>query len=220
MRRTQVFAAIALVFFAVGAPAEAADSGWNLRIFAAGFDPSLDETVFNDDGDAINVTAGSDLGYGLSLEYQFSSRWGIEGGFMQGKPAVELNAEVPGYGTLSLSDSMKTTVLLAEINFHLTPNSPSFDFYVGAGIARMSYNDLLFEIEEIDQFLAVDIASETTWSAKAGLDIAIGKGWSAIGALRYVDSSLKAYEAEDGPGDSETFDFKIYNFNVGIAYSF
>jgi opacity protein-like surface antigen len=220
MRREFVFLATAALFLTLASPASAADSGWNLRIFAAGFDPSLDETVFNDDGDAINVTSGSDLGYGLSLEYQFSDRWGIEGGFMQGNPAVELNAEVPGYGTLSLSDPMKTTVLFADINLHLTPNSPSFDFYLGAGVARMSYNNLVFEIEEIDELLAVDIANETTWSAKAGLDIAIGKGWSAIGTFRFVDSSLKAHETEDGPGDSETFDFKIYNFNVGIAYSF
>ena len=34
------------------------------------------------------------------------------------------------------------------------------------------------------------------------------------------DSGLEVDEAEDGPNDSETFDFTLYNFTVGIGYSF
>jgi len=209
------------VVAALAVPATAADMGWHLRVFAAGFDPRLDETVVNDDGDPIDVTAASDLGYGLSLEYQFSQRWGVEGGFMQGSPSVELRAEIPGYGTLSVSDSMKTTVLTFDVDLHLTPKSRSFDFYLGAGIARLSYQDLSFDVVEADQRLDVSVSNETTWSAKAGLGIALGDSrWSAAAALRYIDSGLEVFEAESGPSDSETFDFGLYNFTVGIAYSF
>ena len=45
MKRALVFLAVAGIIGIIAAPAAAADSGWHLRVFAAGFDPDLDVVV-------------------------------------------------------------------------------------------------------------------------------------------------------------------------------
>jgi hypothetical protein len=170
-------------------PVEAADTGWRLRFFAAGFDPDLDTTVTNSDGDDIRVTADTDLGYGVSLEYRFSDLVGLELGVSAGDPDVELSAEVPPFGDVLLSDSLSTRVVTLDVDFHLTPGSPSLDFYLGAGIADVSYGDLHY-VGPDDEPLDLRISGDYTWSAKVGLDIALGGNgkWGAGPAqrLRYL----------------------------------
>jgi outer membrane protein W len=205
----------------MAAPATATERGWHLRIFAAGFDPSLDETVPAENPEEVRITGDSDLGFGTSLEYQFSPHWGVEAGMMKGEPEVKIRGDVPDYGELVLSDTMSTVGLTLDVNFHLTPASTVFDFYVGAGFVRMSYNDLFYEIEEVNDSLGVRVGNDAAWTAKAGLDIALGgSAWSAIGGLRYVDSKLVVSNTDDGPSETESFDFGLYNFTVGIAYRF
>jgi len=221
MKRALIFSAVIALCGSMATPAQAADTGWHLRVFAAGFDPSLDETVPAENPEFVEVTGGSDLGFGLSLEYQFSNRWGLEAGFMKASPNVDISGEVPGYGELILSDSMEIIALIFDVDFHLTPGSEVFDVYIGAGIVRMSYHDLFYEMPIGDDSLGIQVDNETTWSAKAGLGIALGgSAWSAIGGIRYIDSSLVVSNTEDSPSDTETFDYGMINFTVGISYSF
>jgi opacity protein-like surface antigen len=221
MQRTSVFLATVTLLTILVAPAASADNGWHLRVFAAGFDPDLDETVPAENPEFVDVTGDSDLGFGLSLEYQFAKRWGVEAGFMKASPAVEISGEIPGYGELVLTDPMAITALTLEINLHLLPNNKLFDVYLGAGMARMSYEDLSYEIEEADDTLAVRVNNDTAWSVKAGVDIALGgSGWSAIGGLRYLDSALEVSNTDDAAEDTVTFDYPIVNFFVGVGYSF
>jgi opacity protein-like surface antigen len=221
MKRTCIFLAVVALCASVATPAAAADKGWHLRVFAAGFDPDLDVTVPAENPEFIDVTGESDLGFGASLEYRFSNRWGLEAGIMKASPNVDISGEIPGYGELVLTDTMPTTALTFDVDFHLTPNSRSFDVYVGAGIVRMSYNDLFYEVPVTNDSLGIRVDNETTWSAKAGLGIALGgSAWSAIGGIRYIDSSLVVSNTDDGPGDTETFDYGLLNFTVGISYSF
>jgi hypothetical protein len=133
MKRTTVLLATIALCAAISTPASAADTGWHLRAFAAGFDPDLDVMVPAENPEEIRVLAESDLGYGASLEYQFSNLLGVELGVMQASPVIVLSADdVPGYGDIFLRDSMSTTAITLDLNFHLTPNSESFDFYLGA----------------------------------------------------------------------------------------
>jgi opacity protein-like surface antigen len=221
MKQTLIFTAVVALCGSLATPAIAADTGWHLRVFAAGFDPTLDETVPAENPEFVQVTGDSDLGFGLSLEYQFSRRWGLEAGFMKASPDVKISGDVPGYGELVLTDAMSATALLLEVDCHLIPDSRVFDVYLGAGIARMSYQDLSYEVPEDDDTLGIRVGNETTWSAKAGIDIALGaSGWSAIGGLRYIDSDLVVSNTEDSPSETETFDYGILNFFVGIGYSF
>ena len=217
MKRALVFLAVAGIIGIVAAPAEAADSSWHLRVFAAGFDPDLDVVVPAENPEEIRVTADSDLGFGASLEYQFSGLLGLELGVMKASPAIVLTAEdVPGFGVISLTDSMSTTAITLDLNFHLTPNSQSFDFYVGAGIASMGYGDLRY-LEPDGDYLDLDVSDDLGYSAKAGLGISLGKNskWAAFGGLRYIWTDLEITQE-----NSATFDFDTLSFSVGIAVSF
>jgi len=165
----------------------------------------------------VRVTADSDLGFGASLEYQFSGLLGVELGVMKASPAIVLTAaDIPGFGDISLTDSMSTTAITLDLNFHLTPNSQSFDLYLGGGIASMGYSDLRY-LEPDGDALELEIDNDLGYSAKAGIGISLGKNssWAAFGALRYIWTDLKVTQE-----NSATFDFDTLSFSVGIAVSF
>ena len=221
MKKTLVMLAATIFLCSPAAPIDAAESGWKLRVFIAGIDPDLSETVVNDDGDDIRVTGDSALGMGVSLEYQFSNRLGVDLGIMSGAPNVKLSADIPEFGQVSFKDSMSTTIVNLDLLVHLTPSSPTLDFYVGAGAAKASYGDLNYNVLDVDN-LELRVDDDLTWSARAGIDISFGSDskWAAFGGLRYMPSQIKVWEPDDGPNDSETFDYNIFNFNVGLALRF
>ncbi len=222
MKRTVTVLGILALCMMFATPSVAAEKGWHLRVFAAGFDPSLDETQQNDDGDDIHVTSSTDLGFGGSLEYQFSNLLGLEVGYMAGTPELELSTDVPGYGEFAVAAPMSTSAITIEMDFHLTPKSPTIDFYLGAGMAMMSYGNVNFDLGDLDDALDLRILDNTTWSAKAGVDISFGKNsaWGAAASLRYIDAKLKVNNLEDSATDFATFDFGLTNFTVGIVFSF
>jgi len=216
MKRSVVFLGVLALCGFLAAPAAAADKRWHLRVFAAGFDPDLDVMVPAENPELVRVTADSDLGFGAGVEYQFSDLFGLELGYMQASPTVELSAEVPGYGHLSLTDSMSTRVITLDLDFHLTPNSPIFDFYLGGGVASMGYGNLHYVDPDGDP-LDLMIGDDLGYSAKAGLGIALGNNskWAAFGGLRYIWTDLEVTQEE-----AATFDFNTFSFTVGLAYSF
>jgi opacity protein-like surface antigen len=221
MKRTVMIIGVLALCGSFATPASAGNTGWHLRVVAAGFDANLDESFPNDDGDEIQVTTGTDLGFGASLEYQFSSRWGVEFGVMTGSPTVELGVDVEDYGRLSLSDAMSTTVYTVDVDLRLTPSSRVFNLYIGAGMAWISYDDLLFEVPEVGERLGIRVDNDTAFTAKVGLDIALGESaWSATAALRYTDSQLVGSNADEPSSGSESFDFGLFNFTVGIGFNF
>lgn len=217
MKRVLMIVGVLVVCGLLAAPAAASGPGWNIRIFAAGFDPDLDVTVPAENPDEVRVTADSDLGYGASLEYQFNNLLGVELGFVQAKPAIVLSAEdIPGFGDISLSDSMSTTATSLDLDFHLTPTSEYFDFYLGAGLSYLSYGNLSY-VEPDGDILDLDTDNDLGYSAKAGLGISLGRNssWAAFGGLRYIWSDLDVTQE-----DTATFDFNIFSFSVGLSYSF
>ena len=136
---------------------------------------------------------------------------------MQASPTIELSADdIPGYGDISLNDSMSTRAITLDLYFHLTPNSQYFDFYLGAGIASMGYGDLSYAEPDGDT-LDLSVSNDLGYSAKAGLDIALGQNsnWAAVGGLRYIWTDLEVTQE-----NAATFDFNTFSFSVGIAYSF
>ena len=221
MKRIWIVLGVLLVCGALATPVEAAGKGWHLRIFAAGIDPDLDVMVPSENPDEIRVKGLSDLGFGASLEYQFNDRFGLELGAISGSPEVELSADIPGYGHLSLTDSMSTQVIIVDLDFHLTPNSRAFDFYLGAGIANVGFGDLHYVDPDGDP-LDISADGELTWSVKAGLDIALGKEsrWAAVGGIRYIDSDIELSNVDEPDGGPATLSYNIFSFSVGIAFSF
>ncbi len=217
MKNTSFVLGVILVLCVAAVPAEASDPGWTVRVFAAGFDPDLDVVVPAENPDEVRVTADSDQGFGASVEYQFTTLFGLELGFLTASPAIVLSAEnIPGFGDISLSDSLSTTATTLDLNFHLTPASEYFDFYLGAGLTYLSYGDLSYAEPDGDT-LNLATGNDLGYSVKAGLGISLGKNsnWAAIGGLRYIWADLEATQEE-----TATFDFDTFSFSVGIAYSF
>ncbi len=171
MKHTPFVLSVILVLCVAAVPAEASDPGWTVRVFAAGFDPDLDVVVPAENPDEVRVTADSDLGFGASLEYQFTTLFGLELGFLTASPAIVLSAEnIPGFGDISLSDSLSTTATTLDLNFHLTPASEYFDFYLGAGLTYLSYGDLSYAEPDGDT-LNLATGNDLGYSVKAGLGI-------------------------------------------------
>jgi len=217
MKRTPLILGILLVCLALAVPAGAAERGWHLRVFAAGFDPDLDVMVPAENPEEVRVTADSDLGFGASLEYQFSNLLGLELGYMQASPEIVLSAEdIPGFGDIILTDSMSTTAITLDLDVHLTPNSQYFDLFLGAGIASMGYDNLHY-VEPDGDSLDLDVSNDLGYSAKAGLEIAFGanSNWAAFGGLRYIWTDLEVTQE-----NAATFDFNTFSFSVGVAYNF
>jgi opacity protein-like surface antigen len=135
---------------------------------------------------------------------------------MQASPTIELSADVPGYGHISLTDSMSTTAVTLDLDFHLTPSSQYFDVYFGAGLINLGYGDLHY-VEPDGDPLVLENGNDLTYSAKAGLGIALGKNsnWAAMGGLRYIWTDLEVTQE-----NAATFDFNTFSFSVGVAYSF
>ncbi len=222
MKRTAVLIGILAVCLAVSAPASAADKGWNLRVFAAGIDPDFNAMTYSGNGDPIHITGESDLGFGASLEYQFTPLFGVEFGGFTGSPEIKLVVDIPGYGPLFLADDMSTRILTLDLNFHLTPSSTYFDVYLGGGLTSLSFGDLHYEVPEVGEELDIVTENDLTWSAKANVAIALGKNskWSAFGGVRYIWATLEAADAEDPTHSTETFDFNTLSASVGIQYHF
>ena len=220
MRYARVALAVALLIGFLASDARAADPGWGLRAFAAGFDPDTRETIVNPDGQEIEVVAGSALGAGVGLEYRFTTRVGVDLGVMAGAPKIELSQDVPGFGPVSLSDSMTTVVGTVDLLIHLTPGK-SIDLYVGAGVAGIRYGDLSYSLADLGSF-DVRVDNDVTWSVRAGIDIALGadSGWSAVGGVRYIPSSLDAWQIGTPPDATASFDFDIFSFTAGVGYRF
>ncbi len=221
MRRILVFLAVIALCGALAAPASANGEGWHLRVFAAGFDPDTGETVVNEDGDDIRVGGDSDVGFGAGLEYRFTDRLGVELGIMEGAPEVSLSADVPGFGPIAVADTTNTVVVTGDLLVHLTPNRPTLDVYLGAGVASVSYGDLRYEVAGLDSF-DVRVDDDFTWSVRAGVDIAFGQDsdWAAVGGLRYIFTDLDLRQTDPPASEPVSIGADLFNFTVGLAYSF
>jgi outer membrane protein W len=220
MRRTLIIIGVVVICGALAAPASAGETGWRLRVFGAWMDPDLDETVPAGSPEEIRVTASSDFGFGASLEYQFTERLGFELGAFSASPEIELSADIPGYGHLSLTDSMSTRVITLDFDVHLTPNSQSIDFYLGAGLANMGFGNLHYVDPDGDP-LDLGVGNELTWTLKASLDIAFGDSkWAVTGGIRYIDAELEVWNEDDLPGLTATFGFDTITATLGVAYNF
>ena len=117
---------------------------------------------------------------------------------------------------------MSVREILVEVDLHLTPDSTSFDVYLSGGVAMLTYGDITYRIPEFDQELDLRILDDTGWTVRAGVDISFGadSAWAATGAIRYTDGQLEINDRDEAPNDFTTFDYGLFHFTVGIAFSF
>jgi len=211
-------------------PSSASANGkWHLRAFGVWVDPELDFRTTNDDGDDIRAGTDSTFGLGISGEYRFSQRFGVELGIFRVNPNVNLHYQ---FNLLPLSfetsDDLAMTPIGLGLNIHLLPPDKRVDLYVAPLFAYVRYSDLSFEVSEtlevagmpilIEDTLEVSVDNDVAYGAALGIDVPISfSPWAISGTVRYLWTDLDVTEPE---GDRETMGYNTLVATLGIRYSF
>jgi outer membrane protein W len=212
----------------LASPTLAADSHWQIRGFVVWFDPDVDRTIFNADGETIRVESDDDIGFGLSAEYRYSPRFGVEFGVLQASPETTVTLEDSDLGiSLTAKDDGTIRPLTAGVNWYLTPQS-NLDLYVGAFLAYVLYDDLTFDLNAeipvngevivVSDRARIDVDNDFSYGAVLGLDIPIGTlGWAVAASVRYIETDL---DTTDDDGDRLTLSVDPLIVTLGVRYSF
>lgn len=221
-------AALVVIALTIGLSSPAAARGpAHLRAFALWVQPDLD---FNRPGEEQDLTADADgaLGLGISGEYQFSDRLGLELGIFRASPDVNLVNTIKELDlTARASDGQAMTPVTLGLNIHLLPED-RLDLYISPFLAYVYYGDLEFFISEtteingeqivLEDSIRVDVANDLAYGATVGLDVPFSsKPWAIATSLRYLATSL---DITDPDGDRETLDFDSWIISLGLRYSF
>ena len=223
-----LLAVLVVVALTIGLSSSAAARGpAHLRAFALWVQPDLD---FNRPGEEQDLTADADgaLGLGLSGEYQFSERLGLELGVFRASPDINLVNYLRELDlTARTSDGQAMTPVSLGLNIHLLPED-RLDLYLAPFVAYVYYGDLEFHIDEtfeidgqtvtLQDSIRVDVDNDLAYGATLGLDIPFSsQPWAIATSLRYLATSL---DITDPDGDRETLGFDSWIVSLGLSYSF
>jgi outer membrane protein W len=199
----------------------------HLRVFALWVDPSLD--FYRQTGDEV-LTADADAAWGLGLsgEYQFTDRVGIELAAFRATPDLNLHNTVSELDlTVHTSDGLAMTPISLGVAVHLLPKS-RFDMYITPFIAHISYSDLDFYLNEtvvidgqevvLQDSIRVTVADDIAYGGVVGLDIPFSaRPWAVTLSLRSMSTDL---DITDPEGAREKLDFDTAAVTVGLRYTF
>jgi outer membrane protein W len=176
----------------------------------------FDETTESDvDGD---VTLGFDenIGYGVSYNRYWSNQLSTEFAAQRLGGDIQVSAfDGPGSVTINAGE-LNMTVLSATLQWHFASNS-RIDPYIGAGAAYITGDaDVLTDIDPAAATENVDLDTETTWLANAGLNFRFSDALS-IGA----DAKYMKYEPRaEGDGPQDRIDVNPLVISAGLKFRF
>lgn len=194
---------------------------WVVRGFGAWIDPDDDEvrgettlngtTPFRGHG---NLENGR--GLGLSAEYLFNDRWGLEGHGLFGQLDSGFTIDI-GQDWARDDDKIGYLELTFGPNFHLTPNS-RVDLYVGPFIGWGSLDD--GEYSAFGQRVTQKYDSDVLWGGQIGLDwpFTVDGSWGLHLGGRYTDFSVDVTNPIDGSSDSVSVN--PIALELGVSYTF
>jgi len=205
-----------------------AKSLWHLRAFGVWIEPDLDYQVPADDDTELLATADGAFGLGISAEYQFSDRLGLELGILRASPDIVLDYYLREFDvSFSVSDGLAMTPLTLGLNIHLLPES-RLDLYLSPFLGYIRNGDLEFTIDQsfevdgqsitIRDTARVQVASDIGYGATLGVDIPFSsRPWAFATSLRYLATKL---DATDPEGEGINPDFDSWILTAGLRYSF
>lgn len=188
MKRIAMVAVAVLAVLAIVPNVAAQDTKWKLFVAASYVSPLSDTS----DGEDV-IEAATATGWEIGAEWRLGKLLGLELDYLQSTNDIEING-------VAVTEVDINPVNLSA-NFHLIPGQ-TIDFWVGATAAYVGY-----DAED------VDLDSEATFGAVAGLDIGLGKSFAITTGLRWLDMS-----AEDDSGDELSID-PIF-LRAGVAFRF
>jgi outer membrane protein W len=221
---------IAVIALAVpGTSAAAAGNGfWYLRGFGLWLEPDLDYRTTTEEGQHVRAEAESDFGLGVSGEFQFSRRLGVELGIFRATPAIDLRFDFPDLAlSATSSDELTITSATLGLNIHLTPKQ-RFDVYVGPLLAYIRYSDLQFDVRANAVVDEVPIVLEDHIRLEVDYDNAIGgvigvdapirwEGWSVSARVSYLATEL---DVTGDDGERRVLDFDPLVIGIGMSFRF
>lgn len=218
MKRHLFIALSVLPLISGAATASASDPGWQARVGAAWTDIDTSYRVVADNGETTTVRGEASWGYSLSLERRLSDVLGIELGVDRAEPEIRLRVDVPGYGSISMSDGFGLWTARAGLNLHLLHDA-AFDFYAGPVVGWLRPSGQLLFSAGGSGSARVSVDSGWGWGGTAGLDVGIGERWTLSGSATYLKSDLDFTERGEADGtQSLSLDPLTLRLGVGVRF--
>lgn len=175
--------------------------------------PSFSDSNILEDDLGIDADAAFDesIGYGVSFNRYWTSRISTE--FSAQALNSELDVEVEELEVEAGEVSLVAFTAIAQL--HLAPNG-MLDPYVGAGAAHVT-GDVDFISDDTGAERAnVDLESETTWVANAGISYRYAGNISLFADAKYI-----AYDARgEGEPSDESAELNPLIYAAGIKFRF
>jgi len=192
-------------------------------------DPGLRAKLF---GASVNSVFGGDFdsaaGFGLGLEYRATRHLGIELTSFTSKIESQTDFDFFGFIQLGVDSSLRVTPVLAQLDFHLTPDH-KVDLHLGPIAGWMRYGDLETKVRArvLGEPDSVEVEKVRTkdgfaWGAHIDFDVPLGQGGAFFtGGATYLNASVKAAPGQADPGESDTIlDLNPLVLKAGIGYRF
>jgi outer membrane protein W len=179
--------------------------------------PQFDSTSFEDEEEpdlGLELDFDENVGYGVSYNRYWTDHLSSE--FTAQRLSGDIQVNVTGGPATITVDAgdIEMDVLSAGLQWHFGGAS-RFDPYIGGGVAYVSGEADVLADPEVDpeETENVDLDSETTWLANAGINFRLTDAFSLNADAKYI-----AYEPEDDAGDS--LDINPLVFSAGVKFRF
>ncbi|HEX7154074.1 MAG TPA: OmpW family outer membrane protein [Thermoanaerobaculia bacterium] len=200
-------AAVAILTFPIIASAQSNEIGVFVTL------PSFNDSNIIEDDLGVDAQAAFDesIGYGISFNRYWTSHLSTE--LAAQALNSELNVEVDDLDFEAGEVNLLAFTAIAQ--FHLAPNG-MLDPYVGGGVAHITGDADFIIDDETEERETVDLESETTWVANAGLAYRYAGNISIFADAKYI-----AYETR-GEGDpaDESAELNPLIYSAGIKFRF
>ena len=157
-----------------------------------------------------DLRLNSGEGLGLSLEYRFNERIGIEGGvdFAQLDSTFMFDLDEAWETD---SDDISMLTFLAGLNIHLSPDA-KVDFYIGPVLGFVDLGSATYHVLGETHSRSYE-ADDFAFGAQIGLDVPLGGGgWGLHFGAKYLDLSADVRDSE--------VDLNPFIGSFGFAYNF
>lgn len=202
-RRTGVvlLGVLAAAALAAPTPALAQGSGWAFRYHIGYFIPT-DEFETTEPAGTSKATFQNEIGVGLSAEYLFNERFGLEVGAKYFKPSVR--SAGPGVPTAEKRLEIIPVTLGALYHF----GGETYQFYGGVEAAYIDYGQI-----SAPNYTTFD--SEFTLGLKLGVDVPFNNAWAFSGTVEYLFAQAQI----DDPTGAELQPMPVI-VSLGATYRF
>ncbi len=200
-------------FVLATAPLQAQER-WQLRGFAAwGSAGSGWELI--EDANSIEVAVDQLSGWGLAVDYRFSTRFALELGYLDSNVDSEARLSLSGVQVADRFDVGFSPFTLG-LGINLLP-APKLDLVLSPRLAWIDYGNPYLNLPEIESVGELTLDDEVSWSLGLRLDLPLGS-WLISGGVEFFDAAARV----TNPDVEQDIRIAIdpWLLTVGVGYRF